>query len=76
MYLVGMLASTAFVVYPNVLPAVDPTRSLTVMNAAAPPYGLAVGLVWWSIGMVLAAIYFALIYTLFRGKVQPVDDGY
>jgi cytochrome d ubiquinol oxidase subunit II len=75
-YLLGMLASTAFVVYPDVLPAVEPARSLTVMNAAAPAYGLAVGLVWWSVGMVLAAIYFGLIYTLFRGKVQPVDDGY
>jgi len=75
-YLLGMLASTAFVVYPNVLPAVDPSRSLTVMNAAAPPYGLAVGLVWWSIGMILAAIYFTLIYSLFRGRVQLTDEGY
>ncbi len=75
-YLLGMLASTAFVIYPNVLPAIDPARSLTVTNAAAPPYGLAVGLVWWSIAMVLAAIYFALIYTLFRGKVQLMDEGY
>ena len=41
--------------------AVDPARSLTVMNAAAPPYGLAVGLVWWSIGMILAAIYFTYV---------------
>jgi cytochrome d ubiquinol oxidase subunit II len=75
-YLVGMLASTAFAVYPNVLPAVDPARSLTVTNAAAPPYGLAVGLVWWSIAMVLAAAYFVLIYSLFRGKVQLTDEGY
>jgi cytochrome d ubiquinol oxidase subunit II len=75
-YLVGMLASTAFAVYPNVLPAVDPTRSLTVDNAAAPLYGLTVGLVWWSLGMVLAAIYFTLIYSLFRGRVQPTDEAY
>jgi len=46
------------------------------MNAAAPPYGLAVGLVWWSIGMILAAIYFTLIYSLFRGRVQLTDEGY
>jgi cytochrome d ubiquinol oxidase subunit II len=75
-YLAGMLASTAFVVYPSVLPAVDPVRSLTVMNAAAPAYGLAVGLVWWSIAIVLAAIYFGVIYTLFRGKVRPTDELY
>jgi cytochrome d ubiquinol oxidase subunit II len=75
-YLVGMLASTAFVIYPNVLPAVDPAHSLTVTNAAAPPYGLMVGLVWWTIGMILAAIYFVLVYSLFRGKVQLMEEGY
>src|SRR5262249_42298024 len=48
-YLAGMLASTAFAVYPDVLPAVDPANSLTVSNAAAPPYGLVVGLAWWII---------------------------
>ena len=30
----------------------------------------------FSIGMVLAAIYFVLIYRLFRGKVSLEDDGY
>ena len=75
-YIVGMMASTAFAVYPNVLPAVEPENSLTVYNASGSAYGLAVGLVWWSIGMVLAAIYFVLIYRLFRGKVRLEDDGY
>jgi cytochrome d ubiquinol oxidase subunit II len=75
-YIAGMMASTAFAVYPNVLPAVEPQNSLTVYNASGSAYGLAVGLVWWSIGMVLAAIYFVLIYRLFRGKVSLEDDGY
>ena len=75
-YIVGMMASTAFTIYPNVLPAVEPDNSLTVYNASGSAYGLAVGLVWWSIGMVLAAIYFVLIYRLFRGKVSLEDDGY
>src|SRR5215203_2714129 len=66
----------AFAIYPNVLPAVEPENSLTVYNASGSAYGLAVGLVWWSIGMVLAAIYFVLIYRLFRGKVRLEDDGY
>jgi cytochrome d ubiquinol oxidase subunit II len=55
---------------------VEPENSLTVYNASGSAYGLAVGLVWWSIGMVLAAIYFVLIYRLFRGKVSLEDDGY
>jgi cytochrome bd ubiquinol oxidase subunit II len=69
-YIVGMLTSTVFGVYPKVLPAVDPANSLTVQNASASTYGMAVGLVWWSIGMVLAVVYFTVIYRLFRGKVR------
>ena len=60
----------------DVLPAVDPANSLTITNAAAPPYGLLVGLAWWSIGMVLAAIYFVLMYRLFWGKVQLGEGHY
>ena len=75
-YLAGMLASSAFIVYPDVLPAIDPANSLTVTNAAAPQYGLLVGLVWWSIGMVLAAVYFVLIYRLFWGKVRFGEGHY
>src|SRR5215208_2617046 len=69
-YIVGMLTSTVFGVYPNVLPAVDPANSLTIQNASASTYSMTVGLVWWSIGMVLAAVYFIVIYRLFRGKVR------
>jgi cytochrome bd ubiquinol oxidase subunit II len=49
---------------------VDPANSLTIYNASASTYGMKVGLVWWSIGIVLAAVYFTLIYRLFRGKVR------
>jgi cytochrome d ubiquinol oxidase subunit II len=75
-YIVGMLTSTVFGVYPNVLPAVDPANSLTIHNASASTYGMTVGLVWWSIGIVLAAVYFIVIYRLFRGKVRLEDEGY
>jgi cytochrome bd ubiquinol oxidase subunit II len=75
-YILGMLTSTVFAVYPEVLPAVDPANSLTIYNASASPYGLGVGLIWWSIGMVLAAVYFIFIYRLFRGKVRLDDEGY
>ena len=75
-YILGMLASTVFGVYPRVLPGVDLANSLTIQNSAASDYGQAVGLVWWSIGMVFAAVYFVLIYRLFRGKVRLEDEGY
>ncbi len=75
-YIIGMLTSTVFGVYPMVLPAVNPENSLTIQNAAASDYSQAVGLVWWSIGMVFATIYFVVIYRLFRGKVRLEDEGY
>ena len=75
-YIIGMLTSSVFAVYPRVLPAVNPANSLTIQNAAASDYSLAVGLIWWSIGMVFAAVYFIVIYRLFRGKVRLEDEGY
>jgi cytochrome bd ubiquinol oxidase subunit II len=76
LYLAGMLASSAFAVYPDVLPATNRANSLSVSNAAAPLYGLTVGLAWWCIGIVLAFVYFALIYRMFWGKVRSVGEGY
>ena len=70
-YLVGMLASVAFGLYPNVLPSsTDPSFSLTVENAKAASYGLKIGLVWWTIGIILTTIYFVTVYRRFAGKVS------
>ena len=75
-YLAAMLASSAFAVYPDVLPASDPANRLNVTNAAAPIYGLTVGLAWWCLAMVFAAIYFVVVYRLFWGKVRSLGEGY
>jgi cytochrome d ubiquinol oxidase subunit II len=73
----GMLASTAFGLYPKVLPAsTDPSYSLTIYNTSAQSYGLSVGFVWWLIGIVLASGYFIYVYRAFRGKVKLQDEGY
>ena len=68
-YLAGMLMSVVFGIYPMVLPARDAVHSLTVTNAEAGEYGLKVGLAWWVIGMILAALYISIVYRLFVGKV-------
>ena len=73
-YLAGMLTSVVFGVYPMVLPARDPQFSLTVTNAKAGDYGLKVGVIWWVIGMILAAGYFQFLYRSFAGKVSVSDD--
>lgn len=70
-YLVGMLTSAAFGVYPLLLPAsTDPSLSLTIANAAAGSYGLHIGLAWFIPGMLLAATYAIFLYRRFSGKLS------
>ncbi len=76
-YLLGMLTSVVFGLYPLVLPAsTNPAYSLTIYNAKAADYGLKIGLVWWVIGMVLAVAYFSYTYRNFSGKVRLENEGY
>jgi cytochrome d ubiquinol oxidase subunit II len=75
-YLLGMLTSVVFGVYPMVLPARNPAHSLTVANAKAPEYGLKIGLLWWLFGIALAAGYFVYVYRTFAGKVSAASDSY
>jgi cytochrome d ubiquinol oxidase subunit II len=70
-YLILMLVGAAAAVYPNLLiSTTDPSRNITIYNAAAGHYALSYGLIWWSSGMALAVGYFVLIYRMFRGKVS------
>jgi cytochrome d ubiquinol oxidase subunit II len=73
-FILGMLSSSAFSLYPLVLPAVNRAYSLTIYNASASQYGLTVGLIWWSMGIVLAVIYFVITYRRFRGKVSALPS--
>jgi cytochrome d ubiquinol oxidase subunit II len=78
-YLLGMLTSVVFGLYPYVLPArSNSAYALTVHNAKAADYGLRIGLVWWVIGMVLVGGYFTVLYRHFAGKVKvsPDTEGY
>ena len=78
-YILGMLTSVVFGLYPLVLPArTNPAYSLTVYNAKAGDYGLRVGLAWWIIGMALVTGYTIYVYRHFAGKVKLGDgeEGY
>jgi cytochrome bd ubiquinol oxidase subunit II len=76
-YIASMLVGAAFALYPVVLPAsTDASYSLTIYNSAAGRHGLTVGLIWWSIGIVLALGYFVFIFRMFRGKVRLEEGGY
>src|SRR5258705_8137012 len=75
-YLLGMLASAAFGVYPYLLPSSTDTQfGLTIHNAAADEYGLSIGLAWWIPGMILAAGYALYTYRHFAGKVPSEEQG-
>lgn len=77
LYIIGMLTSAAFGLFPYVLPSnTDPSLALTVHNSAAPAYGLKVGLFWFIPGMILATTYFVYIYRHFAGKVTVEEQGY
>ena len=75
-YIVGMLVGAVFALYPNVLPASTGSNlqphHLQHRDRRAWP---ARGLVWWSIGMVLALAYFVFVYRMFRGKVKLEEGG-
>jgi cytochrome d ubiquinol oxidase subunit II len=74
-YIAGMLVGAAFALYPNVLPASTGQQySLTIYNAATGAYGLAIGVVWWTLGIILALGYFVFTYRMFRGKVNPGEE--
>jgi cytochrome bd ubiquinol oxidase subunit II len=75
-YLLGILTSVVFGVYPFVLPAcTNLAYSLTIYNAKAPHYGLTVGLVWWVVGIALATGYFVFLYRYTSGKVNAGEEG-
>jgi cytochrome d ubiquinol oxidase subunit II len=76
LYITAMLVGAAFALYPVVLPARDHRYDLTIYNTAAGSHGLRVGLVWWTIGAVLAVAYFLFVYRMFRGKVQVGEGHY
>jgi cytochrome d ubiquinol oxidase subunit II len=76
-YIAGMLGGVAYGMYPYLLPAsTDPAYGITIHTASASSYGLKVGVMWWTIGIVIALGYFVYLYRSFKGKVRLESDGY
>jgi cytochrome d ubiquinol oxidase subunit II len=76
LYIAFMLVGAAFALYPVVLSAREHQYDLTIYNSAAGSHGLRVGLVWWTLGAILAVGYFVFVYWKFRGKVQLGEGHY
>lgn len=77
LYLASMLVGAAAGLYPVLLPAVGSEgHDITIARALAGPHTVRVGLVWWTFGILLAILYSATVYWLFRGKVPEHTEGY
>jgi cytochrome d ubiquinol oxidase subunit II len=61
-YLYGMVALAAIGIYPYVLPGRNPSRGLTIYDAATWKTGLVMGMYWWIPGMLLACGYTVYVY--------------
>jgi len=76
LFIVGILGATMAGNYPDLLrSSLGSTNSLTATNAAAGPFGLQVGMMWWPIGIALAVGYFAYLFWSFSGKQGPGRTG-
>jgi cytochrome bd ubiquinol oxidase subunit II len=76
-YLTAMMVGAAVGLYPRLLPSTaDRSLDITIQRALSGPHTLRVGLIWWIFGMMLAVIYFVVVYRMFRGKVSLGDGGY
>ena len=63
LFLLGLILSAAFAIFPYALPARIAGRELTLAAAAAKPSTLTVMLCWWLPGVLLAVSYSYFIYT-------------
>lgn len=70
----GLLALIGLSLYPDLLPAEDAMRSLTVHNAASSDLTLTVMLIVALVGMPLVLAYTVFVYTRFRGRVV-IDEA-
>jgi cytochrome d ubiquinol oxidase subunit II len=77
LFLIFMLFSIAFSLYPYMLPSnTDAARGLTVHSAAAPASSLKTALAWWIPGLIPVIGYFIFVHRKFAGKTDASEHGY
>jgi cytochrome d ubiquinol oxidase subunit II len=62
--------------FPDIVPATDPTHSLSISDAASSNKTLVIGLIVVGIGMPCVLSYTAIVYWTFRGKVTLGPHSY
>jgi cytochrome d ubiquinol oxidase subunit II len=68
------LATAAVGIFPNILPARDPARSLTIYDATVSRHGLATALWWWIPGLLLVMGYFVFIHAHLQARPEAHAD--
>ena len=75
-YLFFMFVGACWGLYPDLLPSTTGSANgITLDRALSGPHTLAVGLIWWSIGMAMAVGYVVFVYSRFRGKADAGHTG-
>jgi cytochrome d ubiquinol oxidase subunit II len=76
-FVASLLLATAGTLYPAILPStLGRAYDLDASGAASGPHGLASGLAWWVVAMVLALLYLVNLFRSTRGKVKAGDYGH
>ena len=70
-FFAGALFAVAATMFPAMLRSIDGAADLTAYDAAASPRSLAAVLTWMPFALVLVAFYFANLFRIYRGKVEP-----
>jgi cytochrome d ubiquinol oxidase subunit II len=74
-FVAGLMIAGAASVFPIMLHStLAPENSLSAYQNAAAGNGLAIALVWWSLALIFAVVYFLFIYRHYSGKVTPSED--
>jgi cytochrome d ubiquinol oxidase subunit II len=75
-YLALMMTGAAVGLYPALLPSsTDPSRDITIAKSLSGEYALSVGLIWWTLGILIAIGYFVFVYRMFAGKVRITESN-
>lgn len=74
--IVGFIFLFSIALYPNMVTAVDPAESMTIFNSASSAKTLFIMLIIAALGMPFVLAYTAVIYWVFRGKVQLGEHSY
>ncbi len=72
----GMVLILAAGLFPRLVPAKDPSLSLTIYNASSSPLTLKVMLIIALTGVPIVLFYTAYVYRVFRDKVKPGNEAY